>query len=612
MKYCYHCMHKNHNESNVCSICGRILEQIEQKPYLLKAGSMLDNRYLVGNVLGEGGFGITYVGIDTVLDIKVAIKEYYPTGMVSRDLGESSRVFTLSNSDANDIFAHGKKHFLSEARILAKLSDEAGIVNVTNFFEANNTAYIIMEYLDGKNLGEYIKSVGQISYDNAVCLLMPVMISLGKLHDAGMLHRDISPDNIMLVGNDVKLIDFGAAKDFSDEKSFSLMLKPGYAPVEQYMRHGEQGPWTDIYALCATIYKCITGSTPDDSVTRNYEDDVKSPSQLGIEIDPLFEKVLMKGLAIKKKDRWQDINDLISALIAIPALGIKLEDIEHNSVFKSVKSYLSGFTAEPVDKAETLPAHEEEEPQREASSVPAESKAEPPKSAAVPDESRKSAYFSRKDPPVKQEFESPKAATVPPPAPKVDDVRKSEYVSVTKEKTTDDIDAKKKKPDDIDTNRLNIKVDPPVVKKIDQKPAKSKPEETQPRKKHIAIAFAIIALLVIILFVVYFVLSQVKTIKPNESVVTPSDYSFEEQESEKTTEIASSSSNEEEDEEIQIIDDKIRPRISGKVDGIITDYQYRETKNGEVYFYYFTNNGVHCYTVIYNISNEKIYCDQDY
>lgn len=180
-----------------------------------------------------------------------------------------------------------------------------------------------MEYVDGITLSSYISEVGQIDYDTAVCLLLPVIRSLGKLHEEKMLHRDISPDNIMLVGEDVKLIDFGAARYFENEHSLSVMIKHGYSPIEQYKRHGEQGPWTDIYSLCATIYKCITGKAPDDAVERLYSDTLVRPSSLGISIDGQFEDVLMKGLMVRSEDRWKSMDDLLKALEEVPALGMK-------------------------------------------------------------------------------------------------------------------------------------------------------------------------------------------------------------------------------------------------------------------------------------------------
>ena len=152
---------------------------------------------------------------------------------------------------------------------------------------------------------------------------MPVFKSLQKIHEKKLIHRDISPDNIMLVDENVKLLDFGAAREFADERSFSVMLKHGYAPMEQYRRHGTQGTWTDVYAICATIYKCITGKVPPDAPDMVFEDELKMPSELGIEIEPEFENVLRRGLAIKPDERIQTIDELLDELNLVPGIDIE-------------------------------------------------------------------------------------------------------------------------------------------------------------------------------------------------------------------------------------------------------------------------------------------------
>ncbi|MBR1764664.1 MAG: protein kinase [Ruminococcus sp.] len=287
---------------------------------------MLNHRYMVGGVLGEGGFGITYIGLDTLLQFRVAIKEFYPAGMVNRNNSVSNDVQSISAASARELFSKSREHFLHEARTLAKFTNEPGIVAVRDFFEENHTVYIVMEYLDGITLKSYLKQVGTISSYNTICLLMPVFRSLKKIHEKNLIHRDISPDNIMLVGEQVKLLDFGAAREFADEKSLSVMLKHGYAPMEQYRRHGKQGAWTDIYAICATVYKCITGSIPPDAPDRIYEDNLKMPSELGFEASPEFEAVLRHGLAIKAEDRIQSIDQLLAELAAVPDFDIDFTD----------------------------------------------------------------------------------------------------------------------------------------------------------------------------------------------------------------------------------------------------------------------------------------------
>ena len=298
-----------------CSKCGK--DQTTEEPmHHLQPGTVLAGKYVVGAALGEGGFGITYLGLNERLDLKVAIKEYFPFGYVHRVATVSSTVTDRTETADEAFFEKGRERFLSEARTLAKFYNEDGVVSVLDFFEENNTAYIVMEYLEGETLKAYLQRKGKLSFDETVSLLMPAMRSLHRVHEKGLIHRDISPDNIMLTEEKVKLLDFGAAR-YADggSKSMSVMLKHGYAPEEQYRRKGEQGPWTDVYALSATIYKCITGATPDDASERAYKDELKLPSEYGIKINPVQEAALMKGLSVYSENRYQSVDDLINGLL---------------------------------------------------------------------------------------------------------------------------------------------------------------------------------------------------------------------------------------------------------------------------------------------------------
>ena len=310
--YCYFCMKEIKADGKICPHCGKS-QNIITPPHRLLPGTMLNGRYVVGIAKGEGGFGITYIGRDNKLDRLVAIKEYYPTGYVNRSNTISPAVTEVTSEESSAFFRKGCDRFLKEAKTIAKFSGEPGIVNVIDYFEENNTAYIVMEYLDGITLKDYLTKKGKLSAEETLSILRPVMLSLEKIHQQGLIHRDISPSNIMLIEDAVKLIDFGAARNTSGSgnKSLSLMLKPGYAPEEQYRSKGLQGAWTDVYALCATIYKCITGVTPDEANDRLFADELKAPSALGINVTPTFEAALMKGLAVHQKDRYQSIKELL-------------------------------------------------------------------------------------------------------------------------------------------------------------------------------------------------------------------------------------------------------------------------------------------------------------
>lgn len=307
---CYHCM-KEKGDAVYCPHCGK--KAIENTSlHYLPAGTVIGGRYLLGYVLGEGGFGITYIGLDRTLDVPVAIKEYYPFGYANRTNTVGNAVSANSGTDNAVFYEKGKTRFLNEAKILARFRKEPGIVGVSDFLEENNTAYIVMEYLDGIDLRQYLKKHGVMTAEETLALMMPVIESLGKIHAAGVIHRDISPDNLMYTDNGtLKLMDFGAARDYSDDnRSMSVMLKQGYAPAEQYRRNGRQGPWTDVYAICATIYRSITGSVPVDSIDRAFSDTLKRPSELGITISPAIEDVLMYGMAVSIQDRCPDMPTL--------------------------------------------------------------------------------------------------------------------------------------------------------------------------------------------------------------------------------------------------------------------------------------------------------------
>ncbi len=315
--YCYNCMNPINDNTGVCPHCGQTpfgVNPIHQ----LKTGTMLKDRYLIGKSLGQGGFGITYIGRDTLLNKRVAVKEFYPNGYAYRD-HEVTAVITITSS-GQTVFRNAKKRFLEEAQTLARFSEESGIVSVQDFFEENNTAYIVMEYLDGITLKRFVEAKGKIPANPLIKVMIPLIKALGKVHEQGIIHRDISPDNIILLRNgSIKLLDFGAAREFGGDHSLSVMLKPGYAPEEQYRSRGRQGPWTDIYALCATMYFCLTGTKPDESVERMVDDTLRRPSELGANITQAQESVLLRGMAVRAADRYQSMQELVAALIRPPA-----------------------------------------------------------------------------------------------------------------------------------------------------------------------------------------------------------------------------------------------------------------------------------------------------
>ena len=292
---------------------------IQTEPHHLRMGTRLNNRYLIQGVLGEGGFGITYVGMDEVLCQKVAVKEFFPRGAITRNNQQTNEVVSVYGTKAAN-FHRGEEKFLQEARTLAQFNNVAGVVRVQDFFRENGTAYIVMEYLEGITLKQYLQTYGPISVEEMQNIFAPILEALDKIHQNGVIHRDISPDNIMcLPEGEAKLMDFGAARDYTDysEEGLSVILKMGFAPIEQYDSHGKQGPWTDIYALGATMYQCLTGRKPDDATKRSLEDTLVSPSMLGVRIAPPVEYAIMGALQIRPADRYRNLGEFCENLYSV-------------------------------------------------------------------------------------------------------------------------------------------------------------------------------------------------------------------------------------------------------------------------------------------------------
>lgn len=299
-----------------CPHCGYLENTPPREVYHLYPGTILQNRYILGTVLGFGGFGITYKAWDETLGIVVAIKEYYPTGLVQRVPGEGSVI--VYEGSKRDEYYSGLVRFLDEAKNMARFYNNANIVHVENYFEANGTAYIVMEYLDGMSLKGYMRQVnGRVPYDFAIGVIRSIAAALCDIHGAMILHRDISPDNIFICRDGVvKLIDFGAAR-FSDEEremTRSIILKPGYAPPEQYQSKSRQGPWTDIYALSATMYRMVTGQVPDESTNRVIADEMPAPKEILPDIPEYLNNIIMKGMALNPELRFKDVYELLYAI----------------------------------------------------------------------------------------------------------------------------------------------------------------------------------------------------------------------------------------------------------------------------------------------------------
>ena len=324
MSLCGNCF-REPRKAGPCPYCGWDGSgQAEKYPLALKVGAILNGRYTVGRVLGQGGFGVTYIAQDYNSKQRVAIKEYLPTEMAGRN--GSTCAVQLYSGERRENFEYGKEQFLQEAKTLANFIGDAHIVRIHSYFEENATAYFVMDYVEGQPLNRYMTGFGgRLSVEEAGRLLLPLMESLARVHAAGIIHRDIAPDNIIVQPDgSAKLIDFGAARYSNGEKSKSLdvILKHGFAPKEQYARRGRQGPFTDIYALGATFYYAITGKVPPEAIERIDDDSLIPPSTLGVQISSEAEEVLFKALEVSAPDRYQSMADfhreLSAALAAAP------------------------------------------------------------------------------------------------------------------------------------------------------------------------------------------------------------------------------------------------------------------------------------------------------
>jgi len=315
MNICPNCF--GYDFSGRCSICEYVGLVYEKNHMLLRPGITLANRYTVGRVLGAGGFGITYLVLDNKNNTRMAVKEYLPTAFAVRD-GNSHQVFP-SSSDNTGIFDHGLNMFDREAESLRMFLGNPSIVQVTDNFRQNGTSYYTMEFLDGVNLKALTRSMGgKLPLNIAMDVLQSVGSTLITVHEKGLLHRDVSPENIFVTKQGlIKLIDFGATRFYVGERSQSLsvVLKPGFAPPEQYSSKGNQGPWTDVYALGATILCVLSGKGLPDAPDRLAGTSLESNFN---ETDLNFNmrRVLEKSLMLNYKERYQNAKDFLSRAVS--------------------------------------------------------------------------------------------------------------------------------------------------------------------------------------------------------------------------------------------------------------------------------------------------------
>ena len=332
-----------------CPECGFDREEYQPDPIVLPIGSVLQDRYVIGGVIGKGGFGITYLAYDKKLERKIAVKEYYPYGLALRTTEDTS-VF-ISGDDG--VFNKGADKFYNEAKMIAGFNSSPNIVNIYDFFYENGTVYYVMEYLRGRTLRSYVENIGCLTPGQAVYIALQITDALMTAHSENILHRDISPDNIMLCSDGkVKLIDFGAARQVASEysKSLSVILTQGFAPLEQYQKKGKQGPWTDIYSLGASLYYGLTGCVLDDPMSRS-EDDTefeKNPFSVNEELWTVIRKAVMLKVP-NRHESAAEFRDELKKLSIAPET-VKISEAQIKDTLKKISRSFSG-KAQPVTSA---------------------------------------------------------------------------------------------------------------------------------------------------------------------------------------------------------------------------------------------------------------------
>jgi serine/threonine protein kinase len=315
---CMGCM-QDKGDSDVCPRCGYQMDR-RRSPSALPYQSILNNKFLVGRILGKpGGFGITYLAWDLVLHTAVAIKEYLPRELATRDTNRATVVTYSDDEETVGEFSYGLKQFLNEARTLCKFS-HPNVVRVREFFEQNKTAYLAMDYYEGISLEDYLKrSGGALAEGAALALMMPILDGVREIHAKGFLHRDIKPANIYITKSGTPiLLDFGAARlalQGQRSRPLSVIFTPGFAPFEQYLEQSDAGPTIDIYALGATLYYLVTGVRPQAATERLQKDDLPAPDRLSTIVSHRTSQAIMSALALKPEERPQSIDALWAMLL---------------------------------------------------------------------------------------------------------------------------------------------------------------------------------------------------------------------------------------------------------------------------------------------------------
>jgi len=340
---CFHCF-KEKGAYTVCQHCGHVAGTLPAQAYYLMPGTVLMGRYIIGTVIGFGGFGITYKAFDAKLDMVIAVKEFYPRGIVNRPLG-GTRIEIFTQKQASD-YQHMLGRFLDEAKNMAKFSKEQDIIAVYDHFEENQTAYIVMEYLEGIQLGTYLKEYGPMQAQEAIPLFLELLDALGKLHEQGIIHRDVSPGNLFITEkNRIKLFDFGAAsfRGSPNDGTHEVVIKAGYTPPEQYRKDMAPKETMDVYAAGALLYEMLTGESPPEAIDRMVQDELVTPSQMGSAIGKNLENAILKALALNPEDRFASAREFYESIAESKTVELK-PSRKMPTVFKWMMGSAAVFT----------------------------------------------------------------------------------------------------------------------------------------------------------------------------------------------------------------------------------------------------------------------------
>lgn len=326
MKLCMGCMNQMEDHLSVCPHCGFNEHTLRQESYYLDPGTVVGGKYIVGRVLNYGGHTVSYLGMDAEKNRKVIVKEYLPSDFSTRSEGEKD--VTIYSGDGQVQFEQGLTNFLNEMNHIQSLKEAPGIAKVYDCLAENETGYVVSEYVEGKTLKEILETGKKYNVEETVKFIKKILTGLSKVHKEDVVHCDISPETIMVTASgDIKLMDFGSTRyvTTANSKSLSIILKRGYAPEEQYRSKGKRGPWTDVYAVGAVMYRMITGKVPQESVERTLADELKEPSKMGVSIPKNIENALMNALNVYQNDRTQTADVFLKELSSDNVKRIKVK-----------------------------------------------------------------------------------------------------------------------------------------------------------------------------------------------------------------------------------------------------------------------------------------------